>query len=748
MATGAAIGTETLFDKYDDVVDVIDTVFGDKFDLPWIQYTPYAIFANQVPLFDINFFDINARVNRYKEELEKFKEYKISDSDLYEQMGGDKRVESLEELIDQGSLGSSASILQKTVSEWYQKFRLIAIVMMLSILVYIGIRIMISSSATSKAKYKELIKDWIVAMCLLFTMHYIMAFIISTCELITKQVSLTCTDYVMVKVPTNTEVYSKSDNEWYGIEEDEDGNTRVALTYMGAIRYLAAYSEDALQQIAFLIFYIVLIIYVCVFSVMYIKRVLYMAFLTMIAPLVAMTYPLDKIHDGRAQGFSTWLKEYIFNALIQPVHLLLYAMIMGTVMDLAIEHPFYAMIALGFMIPAESFVRKLFGFDKASTSAGMSMMGAAGAGVVMSGINKMIHRPMSRDNNTNKEQMEGGKNSKIKFKPFENNMIDSNSSKNASLESNVPLGLVNSIPKRIGGGVARMASQERAIKDEGDGIINQPKKQISSKLSSGLNAVGKRFAGKIHPLKMSRRALGYAMGAATVGTIGLAAGISTGDLNKTIQYTAAAGHIGGNFGKGISEDIANEGSEVVKAFKTGYNGTENNDNMQELNSEELLMAYKDYAEQGCKDINRFHAAYQLEMSGVSRDEALYDYKLASKTGDIYRNQDSEEMWRKTLEEEYLKNDAIKSQYEKEAEKIEEEFEKERLDTEEQYKKELRQAIKETNKEKMKELRQENKKRLKEIEYSKDKKIKQVKKDVVEPLVDRTINNIKFYYKNL
>ena len=40
-----------------------------------------------------------------------------------------------------------------------------------------------------------------------------------------------------------------------------------------------------------------------------------MAFLTIIAPLVALTYPIDKINDGKAQAFNMWFKEYIFNLL-------------------------------------------------------------------------------------------------------------------------------------------------------------------------------------------------------------------------------------------------------------------------------------------------------------------------------------------------------------------------------------------------------------------------------------------------
>ena len=49
-----------------------------------------------------------------------------------------------------------------------------------------------------------------------------------------------------------------------------------------------------------------------------------MAFLTLIAPIVSLTYPIDKMNDGKAQAFNMWLKEYIFNALLQPFHLIIY----------------------------------------------------------------------------------------------------------------------------------------------------------------------------------------------------------------------------------------------------------------------------------------------------------------------------------------------------------------------------------------------------------------------------------------
>ena len=52
-----------------------------------------------------------------------------------------------------------------------------------------------------------------------------------------------------------------------------------------------------------------LIIYTIRFTWTYLKRVVNMAFLTLIAPVVALTYPIDKVADGKAQAFNLWIKR-------------------------------------------------------------------------------------------------------------------------------------------------------------------------------------------------------------------------------------------------------------------------------------------------------------------------------------------------------------------------------------------------------------------------------------------------------
>ena len=56
----------------------------------------------------------------------------------------------------------------------------------------------------------------------------------------------------------------------------------------------------------------------------YFNRMLKLAFLTIIAPLVTITYSIDKMGDGKAQALGNWLKEYVYTILIQPFHCIVY----------------------------------------------------------------------------------------------------------------------------------------------------------------------------------------------------------------------------------------------------------------------------------------------------------------------------------------------------------------------------------------------------------------------------------------
>ena len=120
----------------------------NKFRYPILQISPELIFANQIELLDVNFV---APINN--------KDYALNLKD-----------------------DSPLEMLRGIVSGWYVTLRTIAVVGLLSVLIYIGIRIIISSTASDRAKYKQRLMDWIVAFCLLFFMHYIMAALVTVVE--------------------------------------------------------------------------------------------------------------------------------------------------------------------------------------------------------------------------------------------------------------------------------------------------------------------------------------------------------------------------------------------------------------------------------------------------------------------------------------------------------------------------------------------------------------------------------------
>ena len=388
-----------------------NTQFPEDLMLPVYSLSPEEIFKGQILLFDIDFF--NPVENIYA-KLSDGSSLNLSDYDTdddFNQALGGNTIENYYYIDENGeeittSKQNTALELQTLVSQWYNAIRNIAIVLSMSVLLYIGIRMLLSSVAQDKAKYKQMLIDWLVSLCLLFFMHYIMAFSISLVNQFTKVITVSNTDdgkgYAAVlqldedgKIEEKIKELGSDYEELIQEGSDGEGGTAKYLMWptnlMGQLRVQAQMSYGDSSFIGYGLCFFALALFTIFFVFTYLKRVLYMAFLTMIAPLVALTYPIDKINDGQAQAFNKWLKEYIFNLLIQPLHLLIYTILVTSAFDLAGKNPIYSLVAIGFLIPAEKLMRSFFGFEKASTPG--SMAGAAvGAGLVNTGLQKLLHK--------------------------------------------------------------------------------------------------------------------------------------------------------------------------------------------------------------------------------------------------------------------------------------------------------------------------------------------------------------------
>lgn len=565
-----------------------------NFSIPNMLYSPENIFANNIAALDINFLRANEYQSIYASGNKKF-----------EENANEKSTSATEDL-------------KTTIASWYKSFRNISIVGLLSVLIYLGIRTLISTAATDKAKYKEMIQDWVVALCMIFFIHFIMS-------------------AVLMLTDKCTELFGTSVDEGYTVvvegEKRNDGKDMVFKTnLMGLVRF-SAQNHRAGTAATYSIIYWALVIYTCMFTVLYFKRFLYMAFFTMIAPLVALTYPIDRAGDGKSQAFNMWFKEYTMNAIIQPVHLILYTVFVGSAYDLVAKNPLYALVAIGFLIPAEKFVKKMFGLDKAESSGGFGSF--AGGAIAMSGLKHLanlgpggkskkasggesgsnssssddgIFMPSSKDGDLS--SFGAGANTPP---PLEDKDKDV-SRFGAGADTPSPMGENDSDVSRFGTGadtpspmgendsnVSRFGAGADIPSPMGDKDKNVPKGNASPLKSTGQSgnkkekfartrAVGRvigRGASKAGRQvwrskgKYAKGLAGFAAktalrgaGAAALAMPALAAGLTTGDISKTAQFVGAgaiAGStLGGSLYNGVAAPAAAGAVNVARDARSAY----------------------------------------------------------------------------------------------------------------------------------------------------------------------------------
>ena len=292
--------------------------------------TPFDILFNKVQLFDINFFDI-----------------KTSGTEA-------------ETLVNQIRLG---------VAGWYYALRNISAAILLCILIYVGIRMAITTIASDKAMYKKMLVDWIASMLLLFLMHYIMLFTINVNNTIINALSA-------------------------GINSE-----KIEQIYE-VVKTMALDPWD-LNGLAATAIYCMLVWQTLGLVFAYFNRLLKLAFLTIIAPLVTITYSLDKMGDGKAQALNNWLKEYIYTILIQPFHCVIYMSLIDIGLNVLIDKAgtgddinilaaaVISMMCVKFTKDGEQLVRKIFAFqDDGSTGLGAGLAVAAGGLMYAKNIGK------------------------------------------------------------------------------------------------------------------------------------------------------------------------------------------------------------------------------------------------------------------------------------------------------------------------------------------------------------------------
>lgn len=227
--------------------------------------------------------------------------------------------------------------LKESTAKWFYICRLLATMINLCVLIYVGIKMAISTVASEEARYKKMLISWAESMVVLFFLQYIMAFAIQLGNIVL--------------------------NIIYNLREGLNSEGFEEIIMVKIFRFLS--ESSGMQTFMYSVFFWFLVLMQARFFITYLKRVLAVMFLTIISPFITVTFPIDKMGDNKAQAFEAWMKEYIINIAIQPIHAAIYLVFVFTAGEIAATAPFVAMVFLLVLGRLEKIVRDVFGITNA-----------------------------------------------------------------------------------------------------------------------------------------------------------------------------------------------------------------------------------------------------------------------------------------------------------------------------------------------------------------------------------------------
>lgn len=246
-------------------------------------------------------------------------EYPIFDINIF-------NIESSSESL---ALENTMNILKSNIARWYYSIRSLVIAASMLTLIYIGIRMATSTLVPERVKYKKMLKNWVVAFILLFAMHFLVLFIINLSNILIDLLSNVLNEDSFEVVLSN--------DLWIMIQ-----------------------SKKGWDKATSLIMYIILVYYQLKFFIIYFKRVLNMSILSMIGPLVCLTYPIDKVGDNKAQAFKAWFMEIIITVVIHPIHLIVYIVFVYSAGEIFKVQPAFGILFFTALTRAEGIIRSSF----------------------------------------------------------------------------------------------------------------------------------------------------------------------------------------------------------------------------------------------------------------------------------------------------------------------------------------------------------------------------------------------------
>ena len=241
--------------------------------------------------------------------------------------------------FDSSPVGFAAHLVE-LVSAVYQIFRYIALIGFIVGIAVIAMKMILASVGKQKAQYKESLKNWLVGLVLLVVGHWIMIYSIYFSDFLVSVINET-----RDSIGRWGTTFEQPEDFSEGVENISDGLeaaskggefdltsnfsaaiSRAQVTTMAIAIPLSATGVGALLLIIFLL---VLIVALVIFITMnmkvakvYLERVIVVGVLIMIFPIITVFYVFEKSGIKKGSTFESWLRTFMEQVFIQPVHAL------------------------------------------------------------------------------------------------------------------------------------------------------------------------------------------------------------------------------------------------------------------------------------------------------------------------------------------------------------------------------------------------------------------------------------------
>lgn len=514
---------------------------------------------------------------------------------------GDVKKVSIDFWQDADGVGYMGAVLKDVVNHWYSVFKSIAVTVYITILLIIGIQILLGSTGKAKAKYKDLLKDWVIGITMLFLFPYAMKLLVNINDILVAYVSEANQALLVrttsIEVEKDVEIADSFGTDDF-INQVANGadvtNKNNTMLYM---RNLASKQGRIPLAIVYGIMLFQLIVILC----MYYKRAFMVAFLIIIFPLVAMTYTIDKMSNGLAHtgAFNKWFKEYFVNVFVQLFHAVTYVVVVNAGFKAYTTNGnwFFMVLCVSFLFQGEKILRKIFGIESSAGTLNDLSKSAATSYLVA-------------------KRFFGGKNKKEKEPLREREGDDWSEEQQADDEEEERTTPVTPRAPTTVGAIATATGANAMATSSGTGAT--PPKNIT-KAQSVVNAAANKKRNSL-PKRLFTGATGF-VGGALGAVMGATFGLASGDVSKAAVYGIGGWKAGRAIGKAATVPIkgvtnAFAGRKMKKAVMRGDF------------DEEFKKAGVDLSSMEAKTANLIRKALAEQSSAAtSRGEKVGEYKF-------------------------------------------------------------------------------------------------------------------------